>query len=402
MKFTHLHVHSHYSLLDGLPKIDQLLDYCQELGMDSIALTDHGAMYGIVEFYQKAKARNIKPILGCEVYTALESMKLRRPNIDDKRYHLTLLAKNKTGYQNLIKIVTRGYLEGFYYKMRVDKKLLAKYSQGLICLSGCLEGEVSKSLANKDFKKAEKTVLEYQKIFGQENFYLEIMDHPNLPQINPDLIKLSKKTKAPLVATNDAHYLRKQDAEAQDLLLCVQTNKTIHDQNRLTMLDGDYSLRQPKQMIESFKQNPEAILNTQEIVKKCNFELELGKIQLPHFKAPKKYNLDSYLEKLAKAGLKKRYKKITKKIQHRFNYELEIIKQTGFASYFLIVADFVNWAKNNSIAVGPGRGSCAGSLVSYVLNITDIDPLKYNLLFERFLSVMEEYYVSKKDFGLYR
>jgi len=386
MKFTHLHVHSHYSLLDGLPKIDELLDRCQELGMDSIGLTDHGAMYGVVEFYQKAKARNIKPIIGLEAYLAIESRFLKRPHIDDQRYHLTLLAKNKTGYQNLIKLATKGHLEGFYYKPRIDKELLKKYCQGLIALSGCLEGEIPKLLASNQFKKAEKAALEYQEIFGKENFYLEIMDHPNLPQINPDMLKLSKKYKIPLVATNDVHYLNPEDAEAQDILLCIQTNKKFGDKDRLTMTDNDYSLRLPEKMIKSFKNIPEAIKNTQKIVEQCDFELELGKIKLPDFRVPKNYTPDSYLAKLAKAGLKKRYPKISQVIKQRLDYELKVIKETCFASYFLIVADFVNWAKKNNIVVGPGRGSCAGSIVSYLLNITDVDPLEYDLLFERFLT----------------
>ncbi|OIO16166.1 DNA polymerase III subunit alpha [Candidatus Kuenenbacteria bacterium CG1_02_38_13] len=386
MKFTHLHVHSHYSLLDGLSKIDELLDKCQELGMDSIALTDHGAMYGIVEFYQKAKDRGIKPIIGLEAYLAIESRFLKRPHIDDERWHLTLLAKNKIGYQNLIKLATSGHLEGFYYKPRIDKELLRQYSNGLIALSGCLEGEIPRLLANKNFKKAEKAALEYQEIFGKENFYLEIMDHPNLPQINPDIINLSKKHKIPLVATNDSHYLNSEDAEAQDILLCIQTNKKIIDKERLTMADGDYSLRSPERMIKSFKDTPEAIENTQKIVEQCDFELELGKTKLPDFKPPKNYTPDSYLEKLSKAGIKKRYSKLTRKITDRLNYELKIIKETGFAPYFLIVQDFVNWAKKNKIVVGPGRGSAAGSIVSYALNITDVDPLNYDLLFERFLN----------------
>ncbi|MFH1392492.1 MAG: DNA polymerase III subunit alpha [bacterium] len=391
MKFTHLHVHSHYSLLDGLTKIDELLDRCKELGMDSIALTDHGSMYGAIEFYKKAKEKHIKPIIGNEVYIAPNGMHLRRPKIDDKRYHLVLLAKNNIGYKNLINLTTKSWLEGFYYKPRVDKELLKKYSQGLIALSACWDGEVANLILAGDIKKAEKAALEYQKIFGKDNFYLEIHDFPGLiKQQNrnpePEIIKIGKKHKIPIVATNDAHYLTPEDAEAQDILLCVQTNKTVDQKDRMSMLGEDFSLRTKEQMLKSFKNLPEAIENTQKIADQCNLELELGVAKLPHFKVPNNLTPDSCLTKLARTGLKKRYPKTTKKIQDRLNHELNIIKETGFASYFLIVADFVNWAKDQGIVVGPGRGSAAGSIVSYALNITDIDPLKYNLLFERFLN----------------
>ena len=388
MKFTHLHVHSHYSLLDGLSKIDQLLDACQELKMSSIALTDHGAMYGLVEFFQKAKKRGIRPIIGCEIYLAPNGMHQKRPNIDAKSYHLVLLVKNKKGYRNLVKLVTKANLEGFYYKPRIDKDLLKKYSEGLIGMSACLAGEIPKT-ALVDFEKAEKLALEYRDIFDKDDFYLEIQHHPGIPEqekANQVLIKIAKKNNIPLVATNDTHYVRKEDAEAQDVLMSVQTDKRISDQDRLTMKIDDFSLRSTEEMINDFKDTPEAIENTQKIVAKCNFEFELGKYQLPYFEVPKGQTPDEFLEELCKKGLKKRYPDITKEITDRFKYELGVIKETGFASYFLIVQDFINWAKSKEIVCGPGRGSAAGSIIAYLLGITDVDPLKYDLLFERFLN----------------
>ena len=390
MKFTHLHVHSHYSLLDGLPKIDEILDYCQKLGMDSIALTDHGALYGAVEFFKKAKERGIKPIIGAEVYMALEKMTDERPGIDDKRYHLVLLVKNEKGYKNLVKLITKAQLEGFYYKPRIDEELLAKHSEGLIALSACLQGKIPKLILAKKIDEAEKTALRYQEIFGEGNFYLELQHHPNLNEqkiINKALISISKKLKIPLVATNDSHYLKPEDAEAQDILMLINTGADPNDPERLTMKADDFSLRTPEKMIEDFKEIPEAIENTQKIVGLCNFEFELGKVKLPRFETPNGKTPDEYLRELCIEGLKKRYgEKTQKEILDRLEYELSVIKQTGFASYFLIVQDFVNWAKGNRIVVGPGRGSVGGSLVAYLLNITNVDPIKYNLLFERFLN----------------
>jgi len=395
MKFTHLHVHSHYSLLDGLAKIDGLLDRCQELGMDSIALTDHGVLYGAIEFYQKAKKRGIKPIIGCEMYVAPNGMLNKRPKIDDKYYHLILLAKNTEGYKNLIKLVTRAHLEGFYYRPRIDKELLKQYSAGLIGLSACLSGEIARLGAAGKIEEAERALGEYREIFGPESFYLEIFHHPNIPdqdKANRAILELSKKTGAPVVATQDVHYLKSEDAEAQDILMAVQTGNRLEDDDRLSIKSDDFSLRSPEEMAELFKDHPEAVENTQRIANDCNLELELGKIQLPFFQLPLGETADSYLEKLARAGLSRRYGNppagggANEEISNRLDYELSVIKKTGFAPYFLIVQDFVNWAKKNKIVVGPGRGSAAGSLVSYLLNITDIDPLKYNLLFERFLN----------------
>jgi DNA polymerase-3 subunit alpha len=390
MKFTHLHVHSHYSLLDGLSKIDEILDYCQKLGMDSVALTDHGAIYGAVEFYKKAKEKRIKPIIGAELYQAIESRLQKRPGIDDKRYHIVLLAKNETGYKNLVKLITKSHLEGFYYKPRIDEELLAQYSEGLICLSACLQGKIPQLILAKRFEEAERTALKYQEIFGKENFYLEIQHHPNIREqkiVNEAIIEIAKKHKIPLVATNDCHYLRPEDAEAQDILMLINTGADPNDPERLTMRADDFSMRPPERMIEDFKNVPEAIENTQRIVEVCNFEFKLGEIKMPKFETPNGKSPEEYLEELCYEGLKKRYgEKVEQKVLDRLKYELDVIKKTGFASYFLIVQDFVNWAKSQRIIVGPGRGSVGGSLVAYVLGITEIDPLKYDLLFERFLN----------------
>tara|TARA_Y100000310_G_scaffold58345_1_gene53605 strand:+ start:7193 stop:10360 length:3168 start_codon:yes stop_codon:yes gene_type:complete len=390
MKFTHLHVHSHYSLLDGLPKIDQLLDYAKELGMDSIALTDHGVLYGAVEFFKEAKKRNIKPIIGCEVYVALEEMTQKRPNIDDKRHHLILLAKNEVGYKNLVKLVTKAHLKGFYYKPRIDEKLLAKHTSGLIGLSACLQGKIPKLLLSKKIAEAEKIAIRYQEIFSKDSFYLEIQHHSNIREqktVNNGLISISEKYGIPLVATNDVHYLKPEDSDAQDILMLINTGARLSDQERLTLKIDDFSLRSSQEMAEDFKETPQAIKNTKKIADLCNFQFELGKIKLPYFEVPSGKTPDTYLKELTLAGAKKRFgNNLKKEILKRLDYELSIIKETGFASYFLIVQDFVKWAKENRIIVGPGRGSVAGSLISYCLNITNVDPLKYNLLFERFMN----------------
>lgn len=390
MKFTHLHTHSHYSLLDGLPKIDPLLDYVKELGMDSLALTDHGNIYGAVEFYKKAKEKGLKPIIGAEMYQAFESMRQERPNVDAKRYHLILLVKNGTGYKNLVKLITKSYLEGFYYKPRIDEELLKQYSEGLIALSACLQGKIPELILANKISEAKQQALKYQEIFGKGNFYLELQHHPNIPKqkkVNEALIDISKKTNIPLVATADLHYLKKEDAEAQDILMLINTGADPQDPERLTMKQDDFSLKSPQEMAEFFKHIPEAIENTQKIADSCNFEFELGKVKLPRFETPDGKDANLYLRKLCFAGLAKRYgQKPEKSVLERLDYELETIKQTGFVSYFLIVQDFVNWAKKNRIIVGPGRGSVGGSLVAYLLNITNVDPLKYNLLFERFLN----------------
>ena len=398
-KFTHLHVHSHYSLLDGLAKIDELVEKAKATGMDALAITDHGAMYGIVEFYKKATMAGIKPIIGVETYITTGSRFDKTMGKANIRHHLILLAENKTGYHNLIKLVTKSYLEGFYYKPRIDWEILREHHEGLIALSACPQGEVPSALASEDLAKAKKIALEYSKLFGKDHFYLELMDHPNdLEQIriNEKLIKLAEETNLPLVATNDVHYLNKEDANVHDVLLCVQMVRTVNEKDRMTMINEDYSLKSPDEMIRAFRNVPEAIKNTQKIAKMCNVKLELDKIELPHFPLPEGRTADEYLEKLCKQGLVKRYpsslfkseqdKEYVKRAKKQLEYELSIIKKTGFASYFLIVQDVINWAKNNGIVVGPGRGSAAGSIVSYLLNITNVDPLKYKLLFERFLN----------------
>ena len=390
MKFTHLHVHSHYSLLDGLGKIDELINRAKELGMDSLALTDHGNLYGAIEFYQKCRKAGIKPIIGAELYIAAGSMRDKNPGVDDKRYHLIALAYTTEGYHNLIKIITKAHLEGFYYKPRVDKMLLREYAAGLIALSGCFAAEIPRAIQSKDPERAERVIAEYQDIFGKENFYLEIMPHfeyPDMRATNEALAQLATKTGARLVATNDIHYIHADDATAQDILVSVQTGARLEDENRLTMKQANLSLRSAEEMAALFPDHPEAIAATQEIADRVNIEIELGKNKLPTFAVPGGQNADAYLKTLSEAGLEKRYgTAITDEIKNRLAYELSVIAATGFASYFLIVQDFVNWAKGAGIVVGPGRGSAAGSLVSFLLGITNIDPLQYNLLFERFLN----------------
>ncbi len=389
MKFTHLHVHSHYSLLDGLSKIDDLLDYVQSLGMDSVALTDHGVLYGAVEFVKKAQKRGLKAIIGCEFYVALKSLKDKRANIDDKRHHLIMLAKDSSGYRNLVQLVTKSHLEGFYYKPRIDEELIAKHSEGLIALSGCLKGKIPQLIIQKREPEAEATALKYQKFFGKENFYLELQSHPKIKEqviANEGMIRISKKTNIPLVATNDCHYLKKEDNEIQDILMSINTGAKIDDPERLSMKECDLSLKTTTTMIEEFKDLPDAIENTEKIAQRCNFEFEFDNIKLPYFPLPEEKTSDQYLSELTFAGLVKIKKEDSEKVMTRVNYELAVIKKTGFAPYFLIIQDLVNWAKNQRIVVGPGRGSVGGSLVSYLLGITDINPLKYDLLFERFLN----------------
>ena len=389
-KFTHLHVHSHYSLLDGLPKIDELLDYVKELGMDSVALTDHGVMYGAVEFYKKAKEKGIKPIIGCEVYVAFESRLDKRANIDSKSYHMILLVKNETGYKNLVKLVTKAQLEGFYYKPRIDEEILQQHAEGLIGTSACLNGKIPRLLLSNKNDEAEELAKKYESWFGKGNFYLELQHHQNIPEqaiVNKKVIALSKKTGIPLVATNDAHYLKSDDADAQDILMLINTGADASDPERLSLKSDDFSMKAPEKMIELFSDTPEAIENTQKIVEACDFNLELGKTQLPNFQVPNNKTPEEYLTELCKEGLEKRFgKNVTEEMQERMNFELSVINKMGFASYILIVQDFVNWAKQNRIVVGPGRGSAGGSFVAYLTNITNVDPLKHNLLFERFLN----------------
>jgi DNA polymerase III subunit alpha len=388
-KFTHLHNHSHYSLLDGLSKIDDIVTRTKELGMDSIAITDHGVLYGAVEFYKKAEAVGIKPILGMEAYVAPKSRTSREPG--EKYYHLILLAENQTGWKNLIKLSSRAHLEGFYYKPRLDKELLREYHDGLIALSACLTGEVNRALMSGNFDGAKSIAFEYQEIFGKENFFLEIGDHPNIPEsvkLRGLVIKLSEETGIPLAATQDVHYLKPEDAEYHDILLAVQTGNKLTDDDRLTLSADDFSLISPEQMAEKFKDVPESVTNTGIISDRCNVKLELGRTLLPNFSKPDGKSANDYIKELIYEKVIDRYPnyKQTKEVEDRLEYELGVITKTGFADYFLIVQDLIGWAKNHGIAVGPGRGSAAGSIVSYILGITDIDPLKYGLLFERFLN----------------
>ena len=392
-KFTHLHVHSHYSLLDGLAKIDDLVNRAKELGMEALALTDHGTLYGAVEFFQKAKKAGIKPIIGCEMYVASGDMADKSSGSQNKRFHLTLLVKNKTGYKNLAQLITKAHLEGFYYKPRVDKNLLKQHADGLICLSGCSLAEIPYLLFSNQIEKAEQTALEFQNIFRKENFYFEIQpffkigDNKN---IHPRLVELSKKLEIPLVVTNDVHYIFKEDADYHDVLLAIGTGNKISDPNRLSLKEWDLSFKTDEEMVELFSEVPEAITNTQKIVDAVNFEFEFGASQFPYFKLPENTTAENYLELLAVGGLKKRFgfnslDEVPKELSDRFKFELGTIQKTGFASYILIVWDIVNWAKNQGIAVGP-RGSAAGSLILYVMGIANIDPIKYDLLFERFLN----------------
>jgi len=389
MKFTHLHVHSHYSLLDGLSQIPQMVDYAKELGMDSLAITDHGVLYGAVEFFKEAKKKGIKPIIGCEVYVAYEKMTDMRPNVDNVRYHLILLAKDVTGYKNLVKLVSKAQLEGYYYKPRIDEELLFQHTEGLICLTACIQGKIPRQILSNDLKGAKETIQKYAQAFGPGNFYLELQHHESIPDqkiVNDALIKFGQELNLPLVATNDSHYLKITDAPAQDILMCINTGTTVNQEDRLTMLGEDFSLRSPEQMAELFKHVPEAIENTQKIADACNFEFILGETKLPKFEIPGGKTPNDYLRELCEEGLITRQMDKDPKARERMEYELSVINKTGFSPYFLIVQDFINWSKKNGIVVGPGRGSAAGSLVAYLANITNIDPFKFNLLFERFLN----------------
>ncbi|MDK2960488.1 MAG: polymerase subunit alpha [Bacillota bacterium] len=386
--FVHLHVHSAYSLLDGAGRIEELVAAAKRYGMPALALTDHGVMYGCVEFYKAARAAGLKPILGCEVYVAPRSRHERTARVDDNLGHLVLLASNALGYRNLMALVSRAFLEGFYYKPRVDKELLAEYSHGLIALSGCLKGEIPARLAAGDRDGARRVAAEYRDIFGTDNFYLELQDQ-NLPrqrELNRALVELGRELKLPVVATNDVHYVRPEDSEAHDILLCIQTGKSLHDPSRLRFPTEEFYLKSPEEMEELFSLWPEALRNTLAIAERCNVELELGRLHLPEFPLPPGKTADAYLEELCREGLLRRYGKPGRIEEERLQLELEVIRRMGFSSYFLIVWDFVRFARERGILVGPGRGSAAGSLVAYVLGITDIDPLANGLLFERFLN----------------
>lgn len=388
VNFTHLHVHTEYSLLDGSSKIKELVKEVKELGMDSIAITDHGVMYGAIDFYKEALKVGIKPIMGCEVYVASGSRFDKSYSKQNTYYHLVLLAENNEGYKNLIKLVSFGFTEGFYYKPRIDLEILKKYSKGIIGLSACMGGAVARSILTHSYEKAKEFALIYNDIFGQGNFFLELQDHgiENQIIVNENLIKLSKETGIPLVCTNDIHYIKAEDAEPHDILLCIQTGKTVEDENRMRYLGGQYYLKSPEQMLQLFPHIPEALENSYKIAKRCNVSFEFNKYKLPIFDVPNNKDAFSYLKELCEEGLKERYENITDYLIKRLDYELNTIKQMGFVDYFLIVWDFIKYARDNDIMVGPGRGSAAGSLASYCLKITDIDPIEYNLIFERFLN----------------
>lgn len=384
--FTHLHVHSEYSLLDGMCRIKDLPKRAKELGQTAIALTDHGVMYGVVDFYKACKAEDIKPIIGCEIYTTNDRLDKSGGRGENETNHLVLLCKNEEGYNNLIQIVSAGFVDGFYYKPRVDMEILKTYKGGLIALSACLAGEIPKALLAGDFSKAENIVKEYKELFDE--FYIELQDHGIEEQrkLNPLLVKLAKDTNTPLVATNDVHYINSSDAKNQDVLICIQTGKTLDEDNRMRFETEEFYLKSEEQMKELFKYAPEAIENTALIAEKCNFDFTFGERHLPQYAVPGGKDPFEYLALLCNEGLNTRYQNPTDEHRERLNYELSVIKQMGFIDYFLIVWDFINYAKSNGIPVGPGRGSAAGSIVSYVLGITDIEPLRYNLIFERFLN----------------
>ena len=388
--FTHLHVHTGFSLLDGSSKIKELVKKTKELGMDSIAITDHGVMYGCVEFYKAAKAEGIKPIIGCEVYVASKSRFDKENSPDNFYYHLVLLAENNKGYDNLIKIVSYGFKDGFYYKPRVDIELLEKYHEGIVALSACLAGPVARTIIRQGYDKGKEVALRYNNIFGENNFFLELQDHMDgsvdQQTVNQSLMRMHQETGIPLVATNDCHYISPEDAEAHDILLCIQTNTTVDEADRMRYEGGQYYVKSPEEMYSLFPYAHQACENTYKIAQRCNVEFEFGNYKLPVFDVPEGKTAVEYLSELALNGLKERYGEVTPKLKERLDYELSIIIQMGFVDYFLIVWDFIKYAKDNGISVGPGRGSAAGSIVAYSLRITDIDPIKYDLIFERFLN----------------
>ncbi len=389
MSFAHLHVHTEYSLLDGSNKIKEYVARLKELNMTAGAITDHGVMYGVIEFYKAAKAAGINPVLGCEVYVAPNS-RFDRENVqgEDRYYHLVLLAENNTGYGNLMKIVSRGFVEGYYYKPRVDMEVLNQYHEGIIALSACLAGEVQRYLEKGLYEEAKAAAFKYEKCFGRGNFFLELQDHGLLKQqeVNQQLLRLSKDTGIELVVTNDVHYTFEKDAQAHDILLCLQTGKKLSDENRMRYEGGQYYVKSEEEMRALFPYALEALDNTQKIADRCHVEIEFGNTKLPDFPVPKGYTTYEYLEKICYEGLKKRYPSDEQELKPRLEYELKVIKDMGYVEYFLIVWDYIRYAREHDIIVGPGRGSAAGSLVAYTTGITNIDPIKYGLIFERFLN----------------
>ena len=389
MAFVHLHTHTEYSLLDGSNKIKEYVARVKELGMTAAAITDHGVMYGVIDFYKEAKKQGINPVLGCEIYVAPGSRFDREPSHgDDRYYHLVLLAENNQGYQNLMKIVSIGFVDGYYYKPRVDRETLEKYHEGIIALSACLAGEVPKYLARGMYEEAKEIALWHESCFGKGNYFLELQDHGLAEQsmVNQQLVRLSRETGIGLVATNDIHYTYDSDAEAHDILLCIQTGKKLSDENRMRYEGGQYFVKSEEEMRGLFPYAPEAIENTAKIAERCHVEIEFGVTKLPHYEVPEGYDSWTYLNKLCFEGLERRYGDRAEELKPRLEYELGVIRSMGYVDYFLIVWDFINYARTHKIPVGPGRGSAAGSLVSYTTGITNIDPIRYNLLFERFLN----------------
>ena len=398
-QFTHLHVHTEYSLLDGACRIDRMFEHLKSMGQTACAITDHGVMYGCVAFFDAAKAAGIKPIIGCEVYVATRT-RFDKVNRIDGNSHLILLCKNETGYKNLIKMVSAGFLEGFYSKPRIDKDLLEQYHEGLICLSACLAGEIPKAILAGDYERAKQTALYYRDLFGEGNYYLELQDH-GLEEdqvVLPQLIRLSRETGIQMAATNDAHYITKEDAKMQSILLCIQTGKTIADADRMEFQTDEFYLKSTDEMYDLFSMVPEACENTNKIAEQCNFEFTFGETKLPYFRAPDGMDNQAYFEKLCWEGLERRYPgKVTDALRERLSHEINVVKTMGYTNYYLIVYDFINYAKSRDIPVGPGRGSGAGSLAAYCVGITDIDPIRYNLIFERFLNPER---VSMPDFDV--
>ena len=388
MQFCHLHTHTEYSLLDGEASIKKLVARVKELGMDSCAVTDHGSMYGVVDFYREAKAQGIHPIIGCEVYMAPRSRFDKVHDIDNKTSHLILLAENQKGYKNLIKLVSAGYIDGFYYKPRIDFEMLKEHSEGIIALSACIAGEVPKALLRGDYDEAKKIALKYAEVLGKDNYFLEIQDHGLSEQkrIIPDMLRLSEETGIGLVATNDIHYLKKEDAKYQDVLMCIQMEKKVDDPDRMKFETEEFYIKSPEEMMSLFEYVPQAIENTEKIAKRCNVDFDFGTRHLPAYAVPDGKDAFEYLRELCQSGLEKRYSPVSDELQKRLDYELGVIKSMGFVDYFLIVWDFIHFAKNNGVMVGPGRGSAAGSIVAYSLGITTVDPIKYGLIFERFLN----------------
>ncbi len=388
MGFTHLHVHTEYSLLDGSSKITEIVKQAKALGMENLAITDHGAMYGVIDFYKECKAQGVHPVIGCEVYVAERSRFQKEGRSDAEYYHLVLLAETQQGYENLIKMVSLGFIEGFYYKPRIDLELLRENHEGIIALSACLAGAVPRALIGSGYEKAKEVALEYAEIMGEGNFYLELQDHgiPEQAQVNQQLLRMSKETGLPLVATNDVHYTYKEDAAAHDILLCIQTGKKVDDQDRMRYEGGQFYLKSPEEMAELFPYAPQAIANTEEIARRCQVEFKFHELKLPAYDVPQGYDARGYLRMLCEKGLSERYAQETPELRERLEYELGVIEKMGYVDYFLIVWDFINYAKSQGIMVGPGRGSAAGSVVAYCLRITDIEPTQYSLIFERFLN----------------